>query len=425
MAKRSVCVVGLGYIGLPTAAILASCGVEVFGADINDTTVAEVAAGRTPIREPQLDALLADAVRSGLLHVGARPVVADVFIVAVPTPIRDDHGANLDMVVGAALSVAEVLKRGDLVILESTVPPGTTNGIFRETLEGNGFIAGRDFLLAHCPERVLPGNLLAELIGNDRIIGGIDEASTKAAVDVYVPFVRGALIETDSTTAELVKLMENTYRDVNIALANEFALIAERLGIDVWEAIEHANRHPRVKYLRPGPGVGGHCIAVDPWFIVEAAPDLARLISTARSVNDAMPEHVVELARQAVGDLTGAAITTLGLTYKANVGDLRESPAVTVVQHFRRAGAVVRTHDPIVGTGEGVEDAVAGASLLVMLVDHDAYSALDPRVIGPRMRTRVVLDTRGVLDRDVWEAAGFRVHTLGQTSASVLVRGQG
>ncbi len=424
MAKRSVCVVGLGYIGLPTAAVLASRGIEVFGADINGTTVAEVAAGRTHMHEPQLDDLLADAVRSGLLRAGARPVVADVYIVAVPTPIRDDHGANLDMVVGAAQSVAKVLKPGDLVILESTVPPGTTNGIFRETLEGNGCIAGRDFLLAHCPERVLPGNLLAELIGNDRIIGGIDEASTKAAVDVYLTFVRGALIETDATTAELVKLMENTYRDVNIALANEFALIAERLGIDVWEAIEHANRHPRVKYLRPGPGVGGHCIAVDPWFIVEAAPDLARLISTARSVNDSMPEHVVELARQAVGDLRGAAITTLGLTYKANVGDLRESPAVTVVTHLRRAGAVVRTHDPLVGTEEAAEDAVAGASLLVMLVDHDAYSALDPREIGPRMRSRVVLDTRGVLDRDLWEAAGFRVHTLGQAGASVLVGGQ-
>lgn len=425
MAKRSVCVVGLGYIGLPTAAVLASHGIEVFGADINETTVAEVAAGRTHIQEPQLDLLLADAVRSGLLRAGARPVVADVYIVAVPTPIRDDHGANLEMVVGAAQSVAEVLKRGDLVILESTVPPGTTNGIFRETLEGSGFHAGRDFLLAHCPERVLPGNLLAELIGNDRIIGGIDEASTKAAADVYLTFVRGALIETDATTAELVKLMENTYRDVNIALANEFALIAERLGIDVWKAIEHANRHPRVKYLRPGPGVGGHCIAVDPWFIVEAAPDLARLISMARSVNDAMPEHVVELARQAVGDLTGAAITTLGLTYKANVGDLRESPAVSVVQHLRRAGAVVRAHDPLVGTGDAAEDAVAGASLLVMLVDHDAYGALDPRKIGPRMRSRVVLDTRGVLDRDLWEAAGFRVHTLGQAGASVLVGGQG
>jgi len=425
MAKRSVCVVGLGYIGLPTAAILASRGFEVFGADINASTVAEVAAGRTHIRESKLDTLLSGAVKSGHLRAGARPVVAEVFIVAVPTPIRDDHGANLDMVVGAALSVAQVLKGGDLVILESTVPPGTTIGIFRETLERNGLVAGRDFLLAHCPERVLPGNLLAELIGNDRIIGGIDEASTKTAADVYRTFVRGALVETDATTAELAKLMENTYRDVNIALANEFALIAERLGIDVWDAITHANRHPRVNYLRPGPGVGGHCIAVDPWFIVEAAPDLARLISTARSVNDAMPEHVVELARRAVGDVAGAVITTLGLTYKANVGDLRESPAVTVVEHLRRAGAVVRTHDPIVGTGESAEDAVAGASLLVLLVDHAAYGALDPRVIGSQMQARVVLDTRGVLDRDVWEAAGFRVLTLGRAGASVLVRGQG
>src|SRR5260370_20547588 len=194
MAKRSVCVVGLGYIGLPTAAVRASRGIEVFGADINGTTVAEVAAGRSTMHEPHLDGLLVDAVRSGLLRAGARPVVADVYIVAVPTPIRDDHGANLDMVVGAAQSVAKVLKPGDLVILESTVPPGTTEGIFRETLERNGFVAGRNFLLAHCPERVLPGNLLAELVGNDRIIGGIDQASTKAAADIYQTFVPGALI---------------------------------------------------------------------------------------------------------------------------------------------------------------------------------------------------------------------------------------
>src|SRR5207244_621844 len=287
------CVLGLGYVGLPTASMLATRGFHVYGLDVDEGVVRELAGGRTHISEPDLDTLVQAAVQSGNLRCGTEPAPADVFVIAVPTPVREDRTADLDAVAAAARSVASVLKRGDLVILESTVPPGTTTGLLRHVLERSGLRAGTDFLLAHCPERVLPGNLLVELIANDRIIGGLDAASAKAAADVYRTFATGELIETDATTAELVKLMENTHRDVNIALANEFALIAERVGVDVWNAIKLAGRHPRVRFLRPGPGVGGHCIAVDPWFVVQAAPELARLIATAREVNDGMPAHVV------------------------------------------------------------------------------------------------------------------------------------
>ena len=419
--SRSVCVVGLGYIGLPTAAVLASHGFAVVGFDTNPAVIAEVAAGRSGIVEPGLDTVVDGAVRSGSLQAVDHPVPADIFIVAVPTPIRNNRTADLDMVVRAARSIGDVLKRGDLVILESTVPPGTTGGIFRTTLEESGLVAGRDFFVAHCPERVLPGNLMQELTTNDRIVGGIDEPSTRKAAEIYQTFVNGAIIQTDAATAELVKLMENTYRDVNIALANEFALIAEQLGADVWEAINYANLHPRVNYLRPGPGVGGHCIAVDPWFVVESAGGLAKLISTAREVNDAMPDHVVALARRALGDLAGAHIGALGLTYKANVADVRESPAVDVVERLQSAGAIVRTHDPFVKASESVTETVRGAALVVLLVDHASYKQLDPRQIGESMKSRIIIDTRGAIDRSTWERAGFRVHCLGRADGSVLV----
>jgi UDP-N-acetyl-D-mannosaminuronic acid dehydrogenase len=317
-----------------------------------------------------------------------------------------------------------VLKRGDLVILESTVPPGTTAGPLREILETSGLRAGADFHLSHCPERVLPGNLILELVTNDRIIGGIDEASSRASSEVYRSFVTGKLLETDATTAELVKLMENTFRDVNIALANEFALIAERLGIDVWEAIRLAGHHPRVKFMSPGPGVGGHCIPVDPWFVVEAAPDLAKLIATARAVNDGMPEHVVQLVRAALTDLTGAIIVTLGMTYKADVTDTRESPAAHVIDALRHHGATVRAHDALISPEPAVGDLATGADALVLLVDHNAYTQLDAQVLAGRMRRRIVVDTQGKLDRDAWRAAGFAVIVLGESRLRARPSGQ-
>lgn len=413
----SICVVGLGYVGLPTASMLASRGHDVYGFDTNERTVRELSEGRTDIREPELDALVQAAAQSGRLRCGTTVESADVFIIAVGTPIRADHSADLDAVTAAARSVASVLKRGDLVILESTVPPGTTAGTVRNILETSGLRAGSDFHLSHCPERVLPGNLIHELVTNDRIIGGLDEASSSASSEVYRSFVSGQLLDTDATTAELVKLMENTFRDVNIALANEFALIAERLGIDAWKAIALAGHHPRVRFMSPGPGVGGHCIPVDPWFVVEAAPDLAKLIATARLVNDGMPAHVVDLVRRAVGKLDGATVVVLGLTYKADVTDRRESPSGHVVELLQAAGADVRVHDAIVAPQPEVAELVIGADAVVLLVDHAAYKSLHPAELAPRMRRRIAVDTRGKLDRSAWTSVGFEVIVLGRSVA--------
>ena len=410
----SISVIGLGYVGLPTASMLASRGHDVYGFDTNERTVRELSEGRTDIRESELDTLVQAAIESGRLRCGTTPRAADVFIIAVGTPIKPDHSADLDAVRAAARSVATVLKRGDLVILESTVPPGTTTGPLREILETSGLRAGPDFQLSHCPERVLPGNLILELVTNDRIIGGIDEASSRASSGVYRAFVTGKLLETDATTAELVKLMENTFRDVNIALANEFALIAERLGVDIWEAIRLAGHHPRVKFMSPGPGVGGHCIPVDPWFIVEAAPDLAKLIATARAVNDGMPAHVVDLVRRSLGTLDGAIVLVLGLTYKADVADTRESPAKHVIELLQAAGADVRAHDAMVARQPEVDELATGADALVLFVDHAAYTSLVPADLARRMRRRVAVDTRGKLDRAGWVSAGFEVALLGR-----------
>ncbi len=414
MSKPVIAVLGLGYVGLPTASMLATRGYEVYGLDIDERIVAELSKGRTSIREPELDTLVQAAVRSGNLRCGTKPEPADVFIIAVPTPIRADRTADLDAVAAAARTVASVIKRGDLVILESTVPAGTTKGMLRQVLETSGLRADHDFQLAHCPERVLPGNLLVELVTNDRIIGGLDEASSQAAAAIYRSFVTGELVTTDATTAELVKLMENTYRDVNIALANEFALIAEQVGVDVWEAITLAGRHPRVRFLRPGPGVGGHCIAVDPWFVVQTAPEVSRLIATAREVNDGMPAHVVDLVRRSLGSLDDKRILVLGRTYKADVTDLRGSPSAHVIELLEKAGADVRTHDAMVAPTPDVEELARDVDAIVLMVDHTAYRSLRPADVGAAMRSRVAIDTRGRLDRETWELAGFKLLTLGR-----------
>jgi UDP-N-acetyl-D-mannosaminuronic acid dehydrogenase len=413
VSEPVIAVIGLGYVGLPTASMLAARGRRVYGLDVDKSVVDELARGRTSIREPELDTLVQAAIQSGNLRCGTQPEPADVFIIAVPTPVREDRTANLDAVAAAARSVASVLKPRNLVILESTVPPGTTTGLLGEILSASGLRAGRDYMLAHCPERVLPGNLLVELVANDRIIGGVDEASAAAASDIYRTFVKGQLITTDATTAELVKLMENTHRDVNIALANEFALIAERLQVDVWEAIALANRHPRVRFLRPGPGVGGHCIAVDPWFVVQSAAEESRLIKLARQINDGMPEHVVDLVRTALGSLQGCVTVTLGQTYKADVTDVRESPAAHVVEELVRAGASVRQHDAMLDKDTSVEDLAAGADAIILLVDHAAYRGLQPKSLAPLMRRALVVDTRGVLIREDWTKAGFQFVVLG------------
>ncbi len=349
-----VCVIGLGYVGLPMAAVLASRGVRVTGIDTNEQTVAAINRGEVPIVEPDLDIMVRGAVAAGMLNAAPRPTPADAFIIAVPTPFTDDLKPDISHVRAAAESLAGVLKKGDLVVVESTSPVGTTEGISEYLAELRPDLtfphaAGEaaDIHVAHSPERVLPGRVLLELVRNDRVVGGVTPACAQMTAALYRMFVDGECLLTSARTAELVKLAENAYRDVNIAFANELSLVCERLEINVWDVVALANRHPRVNILKPGPGVGGHCIAVDPWFIVDSAPNDTALIRAARGVNAGKPRHVAAQVTAAAIKADAQAIACLGLSYKADIDDLRESPAVKIVEII--AAAFARRF----GAGEG------------------------------------------------------------------------
>jgi UDP-N-acetyl-D-mannosaminuronic acid dehydrogenase len=410
---RTVCVVGMGYIGLPTAATLASHGVDVIGVDTNPRVVETINAGRSHFSEPDLDMLLRAAIALGKLRATTAPEPADVFIIAVPTPIHEDKSPDLSQVEAAADSVAPALAPGNLVVLESTSPVGTTVRLtsrlaaarpdLQFPMPGGG--AHSDIHVAYCPERVLPGHMVRELIENDRIIGGVSEQSTERAAAVYRKFLRGAVLKTDAATAELVKLVENSYRDVNIAFANELSLICDRLGLDVWRLIDLANRHPRVSILRPGAGVGGHCIAVDPWFIVSALPEQARLIRTAREVNDSKPRFVTEQVLASAERFKRPVVACLGLTFKPDVDDIRESPALKIalslaqseVERLLVADPNLRTL-PGVLAGEpkvrfvDVNEAVRQADIVAILVAHTAFRKLN----ADDLARRVVIDATGI-----------------------------
>lgn len=421
MKFNKICVLGLGYIGLPTASTFATSGVKVIGVDVNKKVVNSLQNGEVHIYEPGLRTLVQAAIQSENLMIADHPEEADAFIIAVPTPFYDEKKADLTYVKSAAESIVPVLQKGNLVVLESTSPPRTTIDILIPILEKSGLKAGEDFYVAYSPERVLPGQILRELIENARVIGGIDEASARVGKSLYQIFVKGEIITTTSTTAEMVKLMENTYRDVNIAIANEFAKLADRFGVDVWEAIEIANLHPRVNILRPGPGVGGHCISVDPWFLVEAAPDITPLIHTARIVNDSQPDHVVDLINRIVDQVEGRQVTVLGLAYKPDVDDLRESPAVEVAHKLVKNGAIVTAFEPFktdfeisgVSMATTLEEAVNQAEILVLLVNHSDFRQLDPRSLAMITPCRKILDTVGAFKQEDWKSAGFEVHRLG------------
>jgi UDP-N-acetyl-D-mannosaminuronic acid dehydrogenase len=411
----------MGYIGLPTASTLATHGLEVVGVEINQQILDLLQDGEIHIHEPGLRTLVKAAFQSGNMRVSSMPEEADAFIIAVQTPLLDDRKADMSYVKSASKAILPYLRKGNLVVLESTSPPRTTIDLVLPTLERNGLKAGDDFYLAYTPERVLPSQILRELIDNARVIGGIDRTSAEAGKDLYRIFVRGDILMTDATTAEMVKLMENTYRDVNIAVANEFSRLAERFGVDVWEAIELANLHPRVNILRTGPGVGGHCVSIDPWFLVQAAPDITQLIKQARIVNDNQPEFTADKIEAELGGLEGRRIAALGLGYKAEVDDVRESPAIDVAEHLASRGALVNTFEPF-ALVEGatnctiypsLESVLKEAEAVVLLVDHRQFRELQPEAVAQMMPGRLAFDTRGVWSLEEWESAGFELKTLG------------
>lgn len=419
---KSVCVMGLGYIGLPTASILAANGFKVIGVDVDPRVVNTVNSGSIHIEEPGLHTVVKAAINSGNLRASLEPEPADVFFIAVPTPLTEGKKADMSYVRSAAERIVPHLQRGSLVILESTSPPGTSRDVLKPILETSGLSVGADIYLAHCPERVLPGRILKELIENDRVIGGYDMDSANQAKAIYSSFVEGEIFLTDVTTAEMVKVIENTFRDVNIALANEVALLCEELGIDFADVARLANRHPRVNLHKAGPGVGGHCISVDPWFLVEQFPERARLINLARRLNDGMPAHVAARTMEFIQGIDKPKVAVLGLAFKGNVDDMRESPSLHVIELLRKSGVELAVHDPHVKTSpielKGIEECFRGADCVLILTDHDDYKYLHPRQVAKHMRTHVLFDTRNVLDHDDWREAGFRVCVLGSGSAN-------
>lgn len=394
-----ICVVGLGYIGLPTASFLGTKGYEVCGVDVSAEVVETINRGDIHILEPDLDVLVKSAVGAGRLRAVTEPEEADVFIIAVPTPLAADNTPDLSFVEAAGRAVAKVLRSGNLVILESTCPVGTTDGLLVPLLEMSGLAIGEEVFVAHCPERVLPGRILSELVENDRIVGGVNDASADAAAAFYATFIRGNVCKTNARTAEMAKLAENTYRDVNIALANELSMISDKQGINPWDMIELANRHPRVDILQPGPGVGGHCIAVDPWFVVARAPDCARLIRTARAVNDRKPDWVFEKVVRHAARFRDPVIACLGLAFKADIDDLRGSPALYIVRRLQseKAGRLLVCEPNLAHHDEfdlvPLNDAVSKADIVLLLVDHTPFRKLR----GADLQDKVVIDTRGMI----------------------------
>ena len=396
---QKVVVMGLGYIGLPTASVLATKGFTVLGVDVNPRIVETIKHGNIHIVEPDLDILVKSAVNSGNLTSSMTPEEADVFIIAVPTPLTPEKKPDLSFVENATDAIAPVLRRNNLVILESTSPVGTTTTVVAERIsKRTGWKPGEDFFVAHCPERVLPGRILKELVDNDRIIGGINRISAEKARDLYRTFVSGNIYLTDCGTAELVKLTENAFRDVNIAFANELSMICDRLGIRIWELIELANRHPRVNILQPGPGVGGHCIAVDPWFIIDSAPQQTTLISAARKVNDSKPAFLIEKIINKAQKFKAPVIGCLGITYKNDVDDIRESPSLHIVRELLKKNiGTVLVCEPYVKdfkefTLHQLDKVLKESDILVLLVNHKQFLDIDSEIL----KEKVVIDSRGI-----------------------------
>lgn len=385
MAKKKICVIGLGYIGLPTAALLANRGYDVHGVDVVKSTVDTINQGKIHIVEPELDTFVKSAVNSGKLKASLIPTQADVFIIAVPTPFHDGFVPNVDYVVSATKSIAPYVQEGNIVILESTSPVGTTE-LVEKTLKEEKIDTSKIYI-AHCPERVLPGKIMKELVENDRIVGGLTPEATSKTVEFYNTFVSGEVLSTDARTAEMAKLTENSFRDTNIAFANELSMLCDKFNINVWELISLANRHPRVNILEPGAGVGGHCIAVDPWFIVHAGGETAKMIRTAREVNTYKTEWVIEKIKNSalkfeVQNGRKAKVACMGLAFKPDIDDLRESPALYIARRLKSDGLEILAVEPNIESHKEFEivdykDAIEQADIVTFLVAHKEFKNLD------------------------------------------------
>lgn len=416
MAFEKISVIGLGYIGLPTAAVIASRGMEVIGVDLNQAAVDTINTGGIHIVEPDLDIIVRGVVSTGNLRATTTPEPADAFMIAVPTPFNQDqdggHSPDISYIEAAANAIAPVLEKGNLIILESTSPVGTTEKLANWLKEARPDLTfpqdkgnTSDIKIAHCPERVLPGYILQELVSNDRVIGGLSSACSEKAVELYKTFVRGDCIITNARTAEMAKLTENSFRDINIAFANELSIICDKLKVNVWELIKLSNRHPRVNILKPGPGVGGHCIAVDPWFIVNSCPDESKLIRQAREINDEKPFYIINQVMKAADEFKRPVLACLGLTFKADIDDLRESPALKIVEELaeRKIGQIIAVEPNIPSISEklvlaGVEQAslevaLERANIVVLLVNHQEFNSAD----RTQLATKVVIDACGLL----------------------------
>tara|TARA_B100000575_G_C23140056_1_gene663219 strand:+ start:2581 stop:3753 length:1173 start_codon:yes stop_codon:yes gene_type:complete len=382
MVKKKVCVIGLGYIGLPTAALLANKGFTVHGVDIKQDIIDTINGGNIHIVEPDLDEYVKEAVNNGNLKAHLEPAEADIFIIAVPTPFHSGYVPNIDYIVDATEKIAPLIKKNNIIILESTSPVGTTEKI-HSILKSRGIDTSEVFI-SHCPERVLPGNIMKELVNNDRIVGGINNKSTDETVNFYSQFVKGDILTTDAKTAEMAKLTENSFRDVNIAFANELSILCDNLGMDVSKLIGLANKHPRVNILNPGPGVGGHCIAVDPWFIIHKDPENTKLIRAARELNNYKTDWVIKKIKKEAQKLKNfnTKIACLGLSFKPDIDDLRESPALHIVNELKKDGYIIMAVEPNIKNHPDLDiinlkDAIKSADLVIKLVDHKEFKNLN------------------------------------------------
>ncbi|WP_292462627.1 nucleotide sugar dehydrogenase [Methanolobus sp.] len=398
-----LCVLGLGYIGLPTALLFANNGMDVVGVDINERVVNTLKDCKMPFEEKGFQELLDGACKKESFRASTKVEKADVFLVAVPTPFDAElRMADLKYVVSACEMIIPHLEKGNIVIIESTIPPKTCEKRVRRILERSGLKASQDFYISHCPERAIPGNTLHEMVNNDRVIGGLDEKATELTRDLYSSFVKGNLYLTTSTTAEMIKLMENTYRDVNIALANELSMLAEDYDINIWEAIEIANKHPRVNIHKPGPGVGGHCIAIDPWFLTENTSD-SSLITLARNINDSMPIHVLKKVKDLVNGIENPVITVFGVAYKGDIADTRATPALKFIKLAEKEGFTIRIYDPFVKEFEypilSLEEAVKGSDCIVVLTDHSEFREMNPDDLYHMMKNPNIVDSKNVLSK--------------------------